>query len=176
VRCSLKARLLLDPKTQVKLSKLLRAVLRHVPSSIGLTLSRDEWISMNKLVTSIRSHKLGYEWLSEERVRAVAMLDPKGKFKLKGGLMRTRYGHFREVGVKVDYQEDKEVKGLFHGTSTLNMDSILREGIRPMKRTMVHLTASIQDAIEAALRKGRRVVAFRSTPTNSGEGGSMCTR
>jgi RNA:NAD 2'-phosphotransferase (TPT1/KptA family) len=38
----LKARLLLDPKTQVKLSKLLRAVLKHVPSSIGLTLSRDE--------------------------------------------------------------------------------------------------------------------------------------
>lgn len=160
VHCSLKARLVLDPKTRVRLSKLLTAVLRHVPNSVGLALSCDGWVSMSKLVTSIRSHKPGYEWLSEEHVRAIAMLDPKGRFELKDDLIRARYGHSKELCVEVDYQEDGEVKRLFHGTSALNLDSILREGIKPMKRTMVHLATSIQDAVEVALRKDRSVVVF----------------
>jgi len=56
----------------------------------------------------------------------------------------------------VDYQEDVDVKRLFHGTSASNLSSILREGIKPMGRTMVHLTASVRDAIEVALRKDRK--------------------
>lgn len=150
----------MDPKTRVRLSKLLTAVLRHIPSFVCLTLSYDGWVSVSKLVTSIRSHKPSYEWLSEECVKAISMLDPKGGFELKDGLIRACYGHSKELCVKVDYQEDKEVKRPFHGTSALNLDSILREGIKPMKRAMVHLATSIQDAIEVALRKDKKVVVF----------------
>jgi len=46
VHCSSRSRLLLDPGARVRLSKLLAAVLRHVPSSIGLMLSHDGWASV----------------------------------------------------------------------------------------------------------------------------------
>ncbi len=158
--CSSRAELLLSSEARVRLSKLLTALLRHVPSSIGLSLSCDGWASVSELVARVRSRKPGYEWLSEEHVRAVAVLDPKGRFELRGDFVRASYGHSRGLGVKVDHQEDLEVKRLFHGTSASNLDSILSEGIKPMNRTTVHLTATIQDAIEVALRKDRRIVVL----------------
>lgn len=88
------------------------------------------------------------------------MLDPKGRFELKENAIRARYGHAKRLGVKIDYQEDEERKILYHGTSAVNLKSILEEGIKPMKRHMVHLAASIQDAIETALRKDRNIVIF----------------
>jgi len=160
VHCSSRAELLLDPEARVRLSKLLTAVLRHVPSSIGLSLSREGWTSVSELVARIRSHKPSYKWLSEEHVRAIAALDPKGRFELRGDFVRARYGHSKRLEVKVDYQEDLEVRRLFHGTSASDLDAILREGIKPMNRAMVHLTTSIQDAIEVAMRKGREAVVL----------------
>jgi len=70
-------------------------------------------------------------------------LDPKGRFELRGDLVRARYGHSKRLGVKVDYQEDLEVRRLFQGTSASNLDAILREGIKSMNKAMVHLTAPI---------------------------------
>lgn len=156
--CSSPAKLLLSSEMRIKLSKLLTAILRHVPNSIGLTLSSEGWVQINELVKSIKIHKPHYHWLTEELVKAVAMLDPKGRFEVKDNFIRARYGHSKRLGIKVKYQEDREVKTLYHGTSISNLSAILKEGIKPMGRAMVHMTASIQDAIEVALRKSEKIV------------------
>ncbi|MHC1627757.1 MAG: RNA 2'-phosphotransferase [Candidatus Nezhaarchaeales archaeon] len=154
------AELILDPHRRLRLSKLLTAILRHVPETIGLTLDSEGWIDIDELVNKIKSYKPHYNWITKDIVKAIAMLDPKGRFELKENAIRARYGHARRLNVKINYQEDKEKKILYHGTSAANLKSILKEGIKPMKRHMVHLAASIQDAIETALRKDRNIVIF----------------
>lgn len=158
--CLSPTKLLLDSERRVRLSKLLTAILRHTPNSIGLTLNNEGWARLDELVAKIKSHKPHYHWLTEELVKAIATLDPKGRFELKGNLIRARYGHSKKLKVKVEYPEDREVKALYHGTSHSNLEAILREGIKPMDRVMVHATTSVQDAIEVALRKDRRIVVF----------------
>jgi len=158
--CSLPAKHLLNSERRVKLSKLLTAILRHAPDSVGLKLSEDGWIMLSELVAKIKHYKPHYSWLSEDLIKAVATLDPKGRFELRGNFIRARYGHSKKLKVKVEYQEDQEVKTLYHGTSISKLDAILREGIKPMGRVMVHLTPSVQDAIEVALRKGKKIVVF----------------
>jgi len=158
--CSLPAKHLLDSERRIKLSKLLTAILRHAPDSVGLKLSEDGWAVLSELVTKIKHHKPHYSWLSEDLIKAVATLDPKGRFELRGNFIRARYGHSKKLKVKVEYQEDQEIKTLYHGTSVSKLDAILREGIKPMSRAMVHLTPSVQDAIEVALRKGKKIVVF----------------
>ncbi|MEM4576236.1 MAG: RNA 2'-phosphotransferase [Candidatus Nezhaarchaeales archaeon] len=74
------------------------------------------------------------------------MLDPKGRFELRRNFIRARHGHSKKIKVKVEYQEDQEIKTLYHGTSISKLDAILREGIKSMSRVMVHLTSSVQDA------------------------------
>lgn len=158
--CSSPTGLLLDSDRRIKLSKLLTAILRHAPGSIGLRLSNGGWTRVNELVVKIESHKPHYQWLTEELVKVVATLDPKGRFELKGNLIRARYGHSRRLEVEVEYKEDRDAKTLYHGTSISSLNAILREGIKPMNRVMVHASSSIRDAIEAALRKGKKIVVF----------------
>ena len=48
------------------------------------------------------------------------------------------------------------MKYAYHGTSTLFLDKILSEGIKPMKRLYVHLTIDLDTALENARRKKGR--------------------
>ena len=131
-----------------------------MPESIDLRLDDEGWAKISELVNKIKAFKPHYNWITSEIVKAIALLDPKGRFEVRDDMIRARYGHARKLKVKIEYQEDKSIKLLYHGTSALNLKSILKEGIKPMKRHMVHLSTSIEDAIETALRKDKRIVIF----------------
>jgi len=141
------------------LSKLLSALLRHIPHEAGISLNRGGWVNIRELVSAIKQrwrNKELYSWLTEEHVIAVASLDPKGRFEIKDDYIRAKYGH--SIHVDISLPEDNEVQILYHGTQLRNLKSILSEGIKPMKRVKVHLTKSIEEAMENALRKGRAPV------------------
>ena len=77
----------------------------------------------------------------------------KRRFEVKGDRIRAIYGH--SIEVRIEYPEYYPVGPLYHGTVSMFLDSILREGLKPMGRLMVHLTRSIQAAREVALRRGK---------------------
>lgn len=47
---------------------------------------------------------------------------------------------------------------LFHGTATRSLEAILRDGLRPMARQDVHLSADSDTATRVGSRHGRPVV------------------
>ncbi len=144
----------LDGARRLRLSRLMSAVLRHVAPSFGLRINRGGWVPIRSLVEAL---KVRCPWLKEEHVVAVAMTDPKGRFEVKGGLIRARYGH--SLSVHIDYPEDASVNRLYHGTVKPRDELILREGIKPMKRRMVHLSPTIEDALLNASRwRGHPIV------------------
>ena len=157
IHCGSKAEIVLDATKRVALSKLMSFLLRHDPSAAALSMDREGWVSIKDLVEGIRSRWRNsslYRWVKEEHVIAIALLDPKGRFELRNGMIRARYGHSKKLHVSIEYPKDVDSKYLYHGTTRRNLVSILREGIKPMNRHYVHLTLDVDDACTVGKRHG----------------------
>ncbi len=156
--CGVDAELFLDGRRREQLSKLMSGLLRHFPEQAGLKLDEEGFTSLRELAEAIRTRWIRrelYQWVTEEHLLAIALLDPKGRFEVKEGLIRARYGH--SVSVKLKLVEDREVKVLYHGTAAENLSRIFGEGLKPMKRLYVHLTSSFEDAVATGRRHSQRV-------------------
>ncbi len=160
--CEGRAEPLMRNEQRVALSKLMSALLRHIPHEAGVTLDSEGWVTIRELVKGITErwrNKELYSWVTEHHVRAVAYLDPKGRFEIKGDKIRARYGH--SLNVRITFNVDHDVKTLYHGTTWRAWLRIKREGILPRRRIWVHLTASPEDAYETGRRHGRDVVILK---------------
>lgn len=165
VHCGVEAVLLLDARRRVMLSKLMSGLLRHYPWEAGLRLRRGGWVRVEELVEGIRErwrNRELYGWVRREHVEAVALLDPKGRFELRDGWIRARYGH--SVRVEIEYPVASDPPPiLYHGTSRDRVPSILARGLLPMKRLYVHLTRSMELALENARRHGAPIILLVDT-------------
>jgi putative RNA 2'-phosphotransferase len=148
----------LDERLRVRLSKKMAGLLRHYPHRYGLRLDREGWARLEDLVAALRRIP-GFEWVRAEHVLEVIRRDEKGRYELRGGLVRARYGH--SVRVEIEYPEPPMLpRELYHGTVEENLPSIRRLGILPGRRLWVHLSRSIGDAVETGRRHGSRVVVL----------------
>jgi len=154
--CNRPAKLVVNPRERIKISKLLSGILRHFPKEYGIELDAEGWTEIKILVKEIKRRRRDLSWITEDVVKAIALLDPKGRFEIREGKIRARYGH--TINVKVDYQEDLTSKLLYHGTVRRFLDNILKEGLKPMKRRWVHLSLTKEDAFLVGRRHGSDVV------------------
>jgi len=147
------------------LSKLMSYILRHNPSSINLTLDDEGWASLKDLVRNIKQFwpwKDLYQWVAEEHIKAIVLLDPKGRFEIRDNqYIRAAYGHSKSLEIKIKYRLDTGSKALYHGTIKERLGNILKLGLRPMERAFVHLSISVKDAYRTALRHGKEPVILR---------------
>ncbi|WP_297066593.1 RNA 2'-phosphotransferase [Thermococcus sp.] len=138
---------------RVKVSRLMAYILRHSPEEFGLEPDSEGFVPLEELVKALKSI---YPDVTKEFVREIVEKDPKGRYEIRNGKIRARYGH--SFPVSLNHKEDLDSRILYHGTPRRNLPSILREGLKPMKRQFVHLTTSKSEAIETGRRHGRDVV------------------
>ncbi|AEH24689.1 RNA 2'-phosphotransferase [Pyrococcus yayanosii] len=138
---------------RVKVSKLMAYILRHSPWEFGLEPEEGGFVPILELVRALRKV---YPDVTEELVREIVERDAKGRYEIRGDKIRARYGHSFEV--RLNHEEDRESRVLYHGTPRRNLRSIMREGLKPMKRQFVHLTTSKSEALETGRRHGKDVV------------------
>ncbi len=130
-----------------QLSKFMSGALRHFPDDAGLELDEHGWTPFPDLVAAVESK---YHWPDRETVAAVVATDPKGRFERAPGTggapdrIRAAYGHSVDVTIETDDEPVPET--LYHGTAPRNVDAIIEEGLRPMNRQQVHLSASVETA------------------------------
>ncbi|BAD84491.1 RNA 2'-phosphotransferase [Thermococcus kodakarensis KOD1] len=136
-----------------RVSKLMAYILRHSPEEFGLRPDVEGFVSLNELVNAL---KTVYPEVTEEFVREIVENDPKGRYEIRGDRIRARYGH--SFPVSLDHEEDTESRFLYHGTPRRNLPSILKEGLKPMKRQYVHVSTDKIEALETGRRHGREVV------------------
>ena len=152
LHCGRPARLLLDPTRRLRLSRLMSGLLRHFPEAAGLRPDSSGYVALEDLVRAVRGwSKSDYSWVTIDHVLAVARLDPKGRFEVVDGKVRATYGHSYRIAPR--YPVVSRPGKLYHGTQAEKLPSIMRDGLRPMKRLYVHLTKSISDAWETARRR-----------------------
>ncbi|MEW1830582.1 RNA 2'-phosphotransferase [Streptomyces sp. NPDC088196] len=143
----------MDERRTVKVSKYLSKHLRHQPEQIGLTLDEAGWVEIDTLITACAAN--GFRFTREELDHVVATND-KRRFAIEGTRIRASQGHSIEVDLGLPPATPPPY--LFHGTVARNLDAIRAEGLRPMNRHAVHLSADRETATRVGARRGRPVV------------------
>ncbi|MGV9337176.1 RNA 2'-phosphotransferase [Streptomyces sp. NPDC003688] len=143
----------MDDRRTVKLSKYLAKHLRHQPERIGLTLDAGGWVEIDALMTAAAAH--GFRFTREELDHVVAVNDKK-RYAVDGTRIRASQGH--TVDVDLGLPPATPPPYLYHGTVARALDAIRTEGLRPMNRHDVHLSADRETATRVGSRRGRPVV------------------
>ncbi|WP_406861955.1 RNA 2'-phosphotransferase [Streptomyces sp. HUAS MG47] len=143
----------MDERRTVKVSKYLSKHLRHQPERIGLVLDAQGWTEIDALLRAAAAH--GFPITRAELDHVVAANDKK-RFAIEGTRIRASQGH--TVEVDLDLPEAEPPAYLYHGTVARFLDAIRAEGLRPMARHHVHLSADRETATRVGARRGRPVV------------------
>ncbi|BAA79116.2 RNA 2'-phosphotransferase [Aeropyrum pernix K1] len=154
--CRCKARAVLPGGMRVRLSKTLAGILRHHPGRYGVRLTREGWARVSEVVEGLR--KAGWSWVEEWHIVGVALHDPKGRYELRNGEIRARYGHSIPVNVEPLPGEPPPI--LYHGTTEEALPLIMERGIMRGRRLKVHLTSSLEDAVSTGRRHGNLVAVL----------------
>jgi putative RNA 2'-phosphotransferase len=145
----------MDEKRTVKTSKFLSMVLRHDPGRVGITLDGGGWVDVEELIAACAAR--GRRFSRAELDHVVAANNKKRfAFSADGRRIRASQGHSVAVDLGLAAAEPPGV--LYHGTAAATVPLILREGLKPMSRQDVHLSADVETAVRVGSRHGRPVV------------------
>lgn len=136
-------------------SKFLSYVLRHAPESIGVAMDSEGWVSVDELIEKARA---AGKRIDPDLLRQVVETNDKKRFTLSedGARIRAAQGHSIEVDTVGEPVEPPAI--LFHGTATRFLQSILKQGLKPMGRRHVHLSGDTATARRVGMRYGVPVI------------------
>lgn len=133
-----------------RLSKTISYALRHHPEKFGLSLDEEGWTDVTTLINSINK-QFKNEKMNLEHIKYIIENSDKKRYELKEDKIRAYYGHSTKE--KLQLQESKPPKTLFHGTPKIFLDSILRKGLLSKNRQYVHLSVDLQTAVKVGKRR-----------------------
>lgn len=130
-------------------------VLRHDPQKFGLKADSYGFVGVQDLL-GVLGDRFGLVDVSD--MERLVEDCPKRRFEIRGKKIRARYGH--SIDVMLDIPPCQPPELLFHGTSPAMKDSILEEGVKPMKRKYVHLSKTTEEAFQVGHRKSKSPIVF----------------
>ncbi|GAA2652573.1 RNA 2'-phosphotransferase [Paractinoplanes durhamensis] len=152
----------------VRVSRRISMVLRHRPETAGLTLDANGWVPVAELLTALG--------VTRAELDEIVANNDKSRFAVARRAddtdwIRASQGHSRRVVVDLDLPAAPPPAVLFHGTPAANLDSIMREGLRPDSRHHVHLSADVPTAVTVGRRRAADVAVFEVAATAMAEAG-----
>jgi len=134
----------------IKLSKEVSYMLRHAPQEYGLEMDEEGWVSIEKLLKSLRTYN---KWnvINKIDLEEMIELSDKKRHEISKDKIRAYYGH--STPMKIEKKATNPPKKLYHGTSRSLADIILREGLKPQQRQYVHLSEDIDTAVTVGKRR-----------------------
>jgi putative RNA 2'-phosphotransferase len=139
-----------------KISKFLSYVLRHAPESFGLALDAHGYASIESVLKTLRRR---YGQFEMEDLRRLVKMDTRGMYEIVGDRIRARYGHSVDAAPGSAPVRPPEV--LYHGTAARNLNRILRDGLRAMRRQFVHLSTNVEDATAVGRRHSQNITLLK---------------
>ena len=145
----------MDTKNDTKASKFISLILRHDPSVIGATLTKDGWLDVNTLIKGIKSKYKEFALVDLERIVAE---DEKQRYSFDDTKRRIRANQGHSVKVEVEMEELAPPQYLYHGTGRQNVGSIYEKGLLAGSRLQVHLSEDVATAVKVGSRHGKPYV------------------
>lgn len=145
----------MNEKQNTKVSKFLSLVLRHNPSVAQIKLNDEGWANIEELIKGSRQNGM---LLDLDTIEIIVNSCKKQRFSLSEDKtqIRANQGHSLKVDLKLD--RVKPPQFLYHGTATRFLDSILKDGLKPMKRHHVHLSQEMGTASSVGKRHGKLII------------------
>jgi RNA:NAD 2'-phosphotransferase (TPT1/KptA family) len=132
-----------------RLSKAMAYLLRHHGPTNGVLIDKAGFASMDDLALALK--------VDSSQLLAVAEHPGEPRFEVRDGGIRALYGHSLDVVIDVGIKVGAPTS-LFHGSSWSALDAIVRSGLVPMQRRLVHLTNIAEEAMAVGERKGAPLV------------------
>jgi putative RNA 2'-phosphotransferase len=145
--CNKKGKFLMNEKELSSLSRIIAGALRHFPEKLGLMMDGKGWVDISSLIEAIGSGRSGFNWLRIHHIEALVNTDPRGRYQIDGGMIRATYGH--TIDVSPDDLPIAELDKFYYPVTEEEADMIIEGGLYPADRKKVHLSGSIEKAIEA---------------------------
>lgn len=145
--CDKKGKFLMSDRELDSLGRIMAGVLRHFPEKLGVMVDGHGWVDISEFVEAVGVSRSGFQWLKEHHIEAIALTDPKGRYQIDGGMIRATYGH--TIDIRLDDLPIAEIDDFYYPVTEEEIDIILEGGLNPIDRKSVHLSGSIEKAIEA---------------------------
>ena len=136
-------------------SRMLARVLRHKPALWGLQLDPSGWCTVEALIAGAAKHG---SMMTVGELQEIVATNDKSRFTLSPDGLRIRAAQGHSVTVDLKLRTELPPPVLYHGTVRKNLVAIRREGLRPMSRHAVHLSATEEAAVGVGSRRGAAVV------------------
>ena len=145
--CDKEGKFLMNEKEMNALSRIIAGALRHFPEKLGLMMDGKGWVDISDLIEAIGTARSGFSWLRAHHIEALVKTDPRGRYQIDGGMIRATYG--RTVDVNPDDLPLADIDEFFYPVTEEEAEIIIEGGLHPTDRKRVHLSGSIEKAIEA---------------------------
>lgn len=130
-----------------KISVYLAWLLRHCREPIYIS-EEGGWAQVDTILSALSGR---YPGVTEDILRQIVSEDKKQRyaFDKTGTKIRANQGH-SIAGISIQMASPEPPEYLYHGTAERFLPAILREGLKPMTRQMVHLSANYETAVAVA--------------------------
>jgi len=169
-KCDDKGRFLMNDEEIDTLGRIMAGILRHFPDRFDLRMDEHGWVEIGPMIDAIQEKRAQFHWLRVHHIKAVVSTDPKGRYQIDNGKIRATYGH--SINVDLDLPTDDIPPRLFYPATEEEADIILEVGLKPSDRKKVHLSRTVQDAVNAsAHREAKPVILEIDTDGAIDDGG-----
>ena len=130
---------------QVHNSKRLAHLLRH--SDLP---DRNGWVRVGVVLNEMS--------ITLQMFQDIVAKDTKGRFEFSEdeSSVRALYGHSIDVDLELEPTTLPMI--LYHGTAEKYLENIMKDGLKPRKRNYVHLSETIDMAMQVGTRHGKPIV------------------
>jgi putative RNA 2'-phosphotransferase len=119
-------------------------------------MDRQGWVDIQQLIDNANKYKNLH--LDIETVKLVVETNDKQRFIISddGKKIRANQGHSISIDLGITPQTPPDE--LYHGTATRFINSIKKDGIKPISRQYVHLSKTMEIAETVGKRHGKVIV------------------
>ena len=135
----------------IRLSKEIAYALRHAPQQYGLELDCEGFVPVDELLSAINNEHRYDKTITEDDITYILETSDKQRFDVQNGYIRAYYGHTIPGQIQKEAAVPPPV--LYHGTTHKAYELIKVEGLLPMSRQYVHLSADIDYAVRVGKRR-----------------------
>jgi len=142
--------------SHIKISKFLSRILRHSPETIHLSMDKNGWVNINELIEN--ANKYTNMRLTDDLIKTIVQTNDKQRYIISedGKRIRANQGHSIAVDLELESKTPPDI--LYHGTAERFLDSIMKNGLKPMNRQHVHLSQTKETAFSVGKRHGESIV------------------
>ena len=134
----------------MNVSRKLAFLLRHSQDPLYISLDGG-WAKVSEITKALN--------ISRAQLDEIVATDEKGRYMYDEHKQRIRACQGHSIpGVQVEMEQPEPPECLFHGTATRFLDTIMKEGLRPMSRQWVHLSKDYETAVNVGSRHGAPIV------------------